>query len=140
MIENDLVECVISLGKNLFYNSTMESCLLITRNTKPKKRQKKIIFIDARKEIKNEKTISFLLEEHISKIYESYYQFKNVNGFSYIAELDEIIKKDYNLNVPLYVNIDSQESFLQLDDAFNLWVKSNNELNDSMTKFLKFLK
>jgi type I restriction enzyme M protein len=140
MIENDLVECVISLGKNLFYNSTMESCLLITRNTKPKKRQKKIIFIDARKEIKNEKTISFLLKEHISKIYESYYQFKNVNGFSYIAELDEIIKKDYNLNVPLYVNMDSQESFLQLDDAFNLWVKSNNELNDSMTKFLKFLK
>ena len=38
MIENDLVECVISLGKNLFYNSTMESCLLITNNKKERKR------------------------------------------------------------------------------------------------------
>ena len=39
MIEEDLVECVISLGKNLFYNSIMESCLLITKNKKPKERK-----------------------------------------------------------------------------------------------------
>jgi type I restriction enzyme M protein len=67
MIKNDLVECVIALGKNLFYNSTMESCLLLTSNNKSATRRGKVLFIDARKEFKNEKTVSYLLPIHIEK-------------------------------------------------------------------------
>ena len=51
MIELDFVDAVIGLGKNLFYNSSMESCLLVCRMKKPKERKGKIIFIDA-KELK----------------------------------------------------------------------------------------
>ena len=69
MIKEDLVECVIALGKNLFYNSSMESCLLITNNNKPKSRKNKVLFIDARNEIKREKTMSYLLPKHNDKIY-----------------------------------------------------------------------
>ena len=72
MIENDLVDCVIALGKNLFYNSIMESCLLICYNNKPIKRKNKILFIDARKELKREQTISYLLDKHILKIHNVY--------------------------------------------------------------------
>jgi type I restriction enzyme M protein len=39
MVEADLVEAVIALGKNLFYNSSMESCILVCRTDKPKKRR-----------------------------------------------------------------------------------------------------
>jgi type I restriction enzyme M protein len=48
MIEEDYVDAVIGLGKNLFYNSSMESCLLVCRMKKPKERKGKIIFIDAK--------------------------------------------------------------------------------------------
>ena len=48
MIEGDFVDAVIGLGKNLFYNSSMESCLLICRMNKPEDRKGKIIFIDAK--------------------------------------------------------------------------------------------
>lgn len=41
MVEQDLVECVIGLGPNLFYNSSMVSCLLITNNNKPKKEKER---------------------------------------------------------------------------------------------------
>ena len=41
MIESDIVECIIGLGPNLFYNSPMESCLLVTRNNKKEKYKKK---------------------------------------------------------------------------------------------------
>ena len=51
MIENDLVECVIGLGPNLFYNSPMESCLLISITNKPEVRKDKILFINAVKEL-----------------------------------------------------------------------------------------
>ena len=44
MIEEDIVGAVIGLGKNLFYNSSMESCLLVCNMNKPKKRKGKIIF------------------------------------------------------------------------------------------------
>ena len=134
MIEADLVECVISLGENLFYNSIMESCLLITRNTKPKERKGKVLFIDARKELKREKTISFLLPEHISKIYKTYCNFENIKGFSHVADINEILEKDSSLNVPLYVKNISSEIFLDPSEAYKQWESSNNELNDSITK------
>jgi type I restriction enzyme M protein len=47
MIEEDLVECVIGLGPNLFYNSPMEACLLITTTNKKKERRGKILIINA---------------------------------------------------------------------------------------------
>jgi len=47
MIESDVVECVIGLGPNLFYNSPMEACLLITRNNKEKAKRGKVLFINA---------------------------------------------------------------------------------------------
>src|SRR5690554_1011158 len=80
MIEEDRVECVIALGKNLFYNSIMESCLLITTNNKAQKRKGKVLFIDAREELKREKTISYLLPEHISRIHNSFLNFSSEEG------------------------------------------------------------
>ena len=46
MIEDDLVECVIGLGPNLFYNSPMEACLLITKTNKEENKKGKILFIN----------------------------------------------------------------------------------------------
>jgi type I restriction enzyme M protein len=60
MIEEDLVECIIGLGPNLFYNSPMEACLLITKANKQKNRKGKILFINAVHEVKQVKTIGFL--------------------------------------------------------------------------------
>ena len=140
MIENDLVECVISLGKNLFYNSTMESCLLITNNNKLDKRKKKILFIDGRKELKKEKTISYLLPEHILKIFETFDKFESIDGFSFVADISEVIKKDANLNVPLYVKNTDEKITLNPSKAFNEWVASNEKLKKSLTQLLKTIK
>ena len=104
MIKEDLVQCVIALGKNLFYNSIMESCLLICNLKKPDHAKSKVLFIDARKELRNEKTMSFLDEKHIQKIYGAYNDFETVEGFTYKAGIDEILDNDSNLNIPLYVN------------------------------------
>ena len=126
MIESDLVECVIALGKNLFYNSTMESCLLITSNNKASERKGKIIFIDARNELENEKSISYLLSQHISKIHSAYASFSAINGFSYIASNDEVINKDSSLNIPLYVKRPRNEVG-SIRDAFTAWESSSSD-------------
>jgi len=54
MVEDDVVECVISLGPNLFYNSPMVACLLITNNNKPAERKGKVLFIEAVNEVRKQ--------------------------------------------------------------------------------------
>ena len=44
VIEADMIEAVIGLGPNLFYNSPMESCVVILRMNKSKKRKNKVLF------------------------------------------------------------------------------------------------
>ena len=139
MIESDVVECVIALGKNLFYNSIMESCLLITNNNKIADRSGKVLFIDAREELKREKTMSYLMPEHITKIFNAYKSFKVEEEFTNIADLDEIAKKGYSLNIPLYVKGKVVEH-LTPDDAYNQWQDSSDILKKSMAKLFEIFK
>lgn len=139
MIEEDLVECVIALGKNLFYNSIMESCLLITNNKKPLNRKNRVLFIDARDELKREKTISYLLPEHISKIHQAYLDFKTIDEFTYVAKIEEILEKEASLNIPLYIAGAKDETILDPSEAFQKWTKSSNELSKSINQLFDIL-
>lgn len=104
MIESDVVECVIGLGANLFYNSPMESCLLICRSQKTAERQGKILFINAVEELRTEKTISFLDEQHIQKILQAYRDFRDVAGFAKVVADGEVLERGGNLNIAQYVS------------------------------------
>jgi type I restriction enzyme M protein len=138
MIEDDLVECVIALGRNLFYNSSMESCLLLTRNKKENERKGKVLFIDARKEYRDEKTISFLDDCHIDKIFNAYKGFNNIEGFSYVVTIDEILKNDGSLNIPLYIKPDiDRKNLIPIDGAIHSWNESSVKLSKSMNSLFK---
>ncbi|NAZ48161.1 N-6 DNA methylase [Vibrio toranzoniae] len=139
MIAQDQVECVIALGKNLFYNSTMESCLLISSNNKLPKRKNKILFIDARDEFKSEKTISYLLGEHINKIFNAYQRFEAIDGFTYIAEVEEVIEKNSSLNVPLYVKKE-RKKINDLQEVFQTWEQSGNTYSDIINSMEEVIK
>ncbi len=103
LIEADLIECVLGLGPNLFYNSPMEACVVICRTAKPKARKNKILFINAVNEVTRERAQSFLTDDHIERIVQAYEQFKDEPGFTRVATLEEIRAKDGNLSIPLYV-------------------------------------
>ena len=103
LIEHDVVECVLGLGPNLFYNSPMEACIVVCRTSKPKERRRKILFINAVNEVTRERAQSFLEEEHIQKILKTYQDFADVDGFARVATLDEIRANNANLSIPLYV-------------------------------------
>ena len=60
LIEADVIECVLGLGPNLFYNSPMEACVVICRTAKTKERRNKILFINAVNEVTRERAQSFL--------------------------------------------------------------------------------
>lgn len=141
MIEEDLVECVIGLGPNLFYNSPMEACLLITKTNKARNRKGKILFINAVHEVKQEKTISFLENKHIDKIFKSYQNFTAIENFAAVATLDVVLKNNGNMSISLYVRPDNTEAnfSLSFEDAFENWNVSGKELINSMNELFQII-
>lgn len=139
MIESDTVECIIALGKNLFYNSSMEAALLIRRTNKDSNRKGKILFINAFNEIKEEKTISYLLPEHINKIFKAYNDFRDEEGFTKVVDLEEVLKNDGSLLVTNYVKSSriSESNVLPFIESLKEWQLQSKKLKENMTQLFK---
>lgn len=103
LVKLDLLECVLGLGPNLFYNSPMEACVVICRTRKPPARKGKVLFIDAVHEVARERAQSFLKPEHQARILAAYQAFADDPGFAKVATTEEIMEKDGNLSIPRYV-------------------------------------
>ncbi|MEQ9302677.1 MAG: N-6 DNA methylase, partial [Marinoscillum sp.] len=141
MIEEDLVDCVIGLGPNLFYNSPMEACLLITCNHKPEHKKGKILFINAVNEVKQEKTMGYLEDDHVQKIFNAYTAFSNQEKFSKRIETSEVLEKNANMSISLYIRPEehSSENDISFNDAYSTWNESSNELTKSMNQLFEIL-
>ncbi|MEX0663321.1 MAG: class I SAM-dependent DNA methyltransferase [Acidimicrobiia bacterium] len=139
IVADDVVEAVIGLGPNLFYNSPMEACIVICRARKPPDRAGKVLLIDAVNQVTRERAQSFLTVAHIERIVVAYRAFANDNGFAALATLDEIAKRDGNLSIPLYVERNNRDEGHDLDEAVAAWRSSANELRGMARELLALL-
>jgi type I restriction enzyme M protein len=140
MIEADMVDAVIGLGKNLFYNSSMESCLLVCRMKKPKERKGKIIFINAINELRIEQSNAWLESQHIKKIFNAYLKFKDVDGFAKVMSKEDVLGNNGNLTIPLYVKSNySDTSGHDIDVLLSSVKKNQASLNQSVENLLKHI-
>jgi len=103
LVELDLLECVLGLGPNLFYNSPMEACVVLCRTRKPAARKGKVLLIDAVHEVARERAQSFLKPEHQARILAAYNAFADEPGLARVATTEEVLEKDGNLSIPRYV-------------------------------------
>ena len=134
LVEWDLVECVIGIGKNLFYNSPMEATIVICRTNKPSNRRGKVMFIDARNEVTRKNTESYLEPEHIKKITDVYSDFREVEGFSSIVTIEEIRSADSKLSVQRYVRTGLPEvEEGNFDDSIADWMKAKITFRDAFS-------
>ena len=145
LVEADLLECVLGLGPNLFYNSPMEACVVICRSHKPPERRGRVLFIDAVKEVSRERSLSFLKPEHQERIAEAYHAFEDIDGFSRAATLDDIRANAGNLSIPLYVRKRALRENKAAYDADELqkalrdWEESSERVNEAMNELLRLL-
>lgn len=141
MIKQDLVEAVIGLGEKLFFGATMECCLVICRKSKPLNRKGKVLFIDAKKEIRFEQSNAYLENSHIDKITSTYKNYENIEGFCSIVENDNILlNNDGSLNIKLYVKNDKSKDDKTVIDWINRSVENQKLLNDNFSNLLLNLK
>ena len=143
LIEADLIECVLGLGPNLFYNSPMEACIVICRSSKPKEHRNRVLFTNAVNEVTRERAQSFLTDEHIARIVAAYRAFADEPGFARVAAIEEIREKDGNLSIALYVRSNGnggtdRDDHTRPDLAVTLgaWLASSRDLRLSLETVL----
>jgi type I restriction enzyme M protein len=132
MIENDYVDAVIGLGKNLFYNSSMESCLLVCRMKKPKERKGKIIFIDAKDELRIERTNAWLEPKNINRISKGYWNYKDDEGFIKIVSNKETLENNANLNIQLYFKQNNVKNEFKMNEIISEIKSGQKHINNSL--------
>ena len=138
--EEDLVDAVIGLGKNLFYNSSMESCLLVCRMQKPKERKGQILFINAVNELRIDRTNAWLEPQHIKKIADAYWKFKVVDGFANIISNKDVLDENGNLSVQSYVKTIEIANEHNTEDLIIEIKSGQTEMNNSLGILFKKLK
>ena len=106
MIKDDLLEAVIGLPANLFYNTGIPAAILIFRHKgdKPPERKDKVLFINADREYEEVRNQNVLRAEHIEKIVSTYRAFESVDGYAKVVAIDELEDNDWNLNIRRYAD------------------------------------
>ena len=102
-IDRDLIECVILLPENLFYNTGAPGIIMLVNKSKLTQRKNKILLINASMEFEKGKPKNFLTPKNIASIAKCYQDFIEAEGFSKIITLSEVKEADYNLSPSRYV-------------------------------------
>jgi len=135
LVKSDLIECVIGIGKNLFFNSPMEACIILCRTNKEHSRKGRVLFINAKDEVTRKNAESYLEEEHIQKIAQTYAEFEARDGFSSIATIEQILAYGSKLSIPLYVSgtngVEDAEVLYSVEEALDGWLGSSDKFRES---------
>lgn len=137
LLDSDLLECVIGLAPNLFYNSPMEACVMICRAAKPAEQKGKVLFINAVNEVTRKNAESRLESTHIEKILSTYAARTSDGIFSAVATREEIAAKNDSLAISLYAHVAAanQKEATSLEDALIDFALSSEDAEDMMQAF-----
>ena len=142
LIQSDIIDCLIGLAPNLFYNSPMEACIMICRTNKNPERCGRILFINAVNEAERRNAQSYLEERHIQKIASAYQNYKDEDGFSKIVTIEDIAKNNFSLSIPLYVDnsakVEDKEA-RSISEYYEDWLSASDKMRSEYEKLNSML-
>ena len=100
LVENNFVDAIIQLPGNLFFGTSIATCIMVMRKGKT---DNNVLFIDASKEYIKVTNNNKLTNENIDHIVDAYTNREEVEHFVHVANLDEVKENNYNLSVSTYV-------------------------------------
>lgn len=100
LIDNNFIDCVIQLPSNLFFGTSIATCIMVLKRNKV---DNTTLFIDASKEFVKVTNNNKLTEENIHKIVEEYRTREHVDYFARCVPYEEIKEQEYNLSISTYV-------------------------------------
>lgn len=120
LVDNNYVDCIIQLSSNLFYGTSIATCVMVMKKNK---NDNKTLFIDASNECIKVTNNNKLTPENIDRIVTTFAKREEVAHFSHLANYDEVVKNDYNLSVSTYVEAEDTSEKVDI-------VKLNAEIEE----------
>jgi type I restriction enzyme M protein len=127
--DGDLIEAVILLPENLFYNTTAPGIVLVLN--KAKAHPGEVLLVNASKLFSKGRPKNHLTAEHVEQIASIYQEWREEEGISAIVGKEEIAKNDYNLSPSRYVAGAEQEDVLPLEEAVVLLQEAEEEREEA---------
>ncbi len=100
LIDNNYIECVIQLPENLFFGTSIATCIMVLKKNKT---ENNILFIDASKECVKVTNNNKLTEKNIQNILTVYRERTNKKYYATMVPKDKVAENNYNLSVSSYV-------------------------------------
>src|ERR1019366_9748818 len=103
-IEQDLIEGVIYLPENLFYNTTAPGIILVLNRAKSKERKGKLFLLNAATEFAKGDPKNYIPEDAITRIADTFKAWREVEKYSRIVTREEVAKNDFNISPSRYIH------------------------------------
>lgn len=136
LIENNLIDTIIGLPEKLFLNTSIPTLILILNKNK---QDRNILFIDSSKNCIKLSKQNDMNDEQINKIIETYRERKEIEKYSHLATYEEIVKNEYNLNIPRYVDTFEKEPLPDLKEVVQDIIKIEKETKECEKELKKLL-
>ena len=136
LIDNNYVDCIIQLPSNLFFGTSIATCIMIMKKNKT---DNKTLFIDATNECIKVTNNNKLTQENMDKIVDCFANRIETPHFSHLATYDEVAENNYNLSVSTYVEAeDTREKIdiIKLNAEIKEIVAREQVLRDEIDKII----
>lgn len=137
LVDNNFVDCIIQLPSNLFFGTSIATCIMVLKKGKT---DNKTLFIDATNECIKITNNNKLTPENIDKIVDTFAKREEVEYFSHLASFDEVEENDYNLSVSTYVEAeDTREKIdiVKLNAEIEEIVMREDELREAIRNIIE---
>ncbi len=124
LVENNFVDCIIQLPSNLFFGTSIATCIMVLKRGK---KDHHVLFIDATNLCVKVTNNNKLLPEHIDTIVELFSKREDVEYLCRLVENDEVKAQGYNLTVNTYVEQEDTREKINIK-------KLNDEINEIVTR------
>lgn len=139
IIEKNFIDTVIGLPSNSFYGTSIPVAILVFKKNKA---TKDILFIDASKDFVKEGNKNYITDDSIEKIMDAYSKRIDIEKYSHVADYDELLENDFNLNIPRYVDTFEEEEPVDVEEKIKEYAileKQSKEIDDRLAEFFKEL-
>ncbi len=110
-VDNDLIESVLYLPENLFYNTSAPGIVIFLNKAKPKDRQGKVLLVNASQIFEKGDPKNFIPEDGIEQIADTLINWKEENKLSSVVEHAKLKKNDYNISPSRYIHTSDAETY-----------------------------
>ena len=136
LIDNNFIDCIIQLPSNLFFGTSIATCIMVLKKGKA---DNKTLFIDASAECIKVTNNNKLTQANIERIVDTFANRAEETHFSHLASYEEIADNDYNLSVSTYVEAeDTREKIdiVELNAEIEKIVAREQVLRDEIAKII----